>query len=99
MFVQLGVIPRTRNKFVEIVADAERYLTITHVKIKESKKQPFQICLLVKLTDRRISIKKEEMCSYLVYNIISLGKVAGKTELVVKNLENLGMEKICYYFQ
>ena len=98
MFVQLGVIPRARNKFVEIVADAERYLTITHVKIKESKKQLFRICLSVKLAYGRISIKKEKICSYLVY-IISLGKMAGKTELVVKNLENLAMEKICYYFQ
>ena len=25
--------------------------------------------------------------------------MAGKTELVVKNLENLAIEKICYYFQ
>ena len=38
VFAQLGVIPRTRNKFVEIVAVAERYLIITHVKNKESKK-------------------------------------------------------------
>ena len=43
---QLEVIPRTRNKFVKIVAVAERYLIITHVKKnKEPKKQPFQICL------------------------------------------------------
>ena len=30
-FAQLGVIPRTRNRFGEIVAVAERYLIITHV--------------------------------------------------------------------
>ena len=47
VFVQLGVIPRTRNKFVEIVAVAERYLIITHFKNKESKKQPFRIWLPV----------------------------------------------------
>ena len=28
----LGVIPRTKNRFVEIVAVAERYLIMTHVK-------------------------------------------------------------------
>ena len=31
VFAQLGVIPRARNKFVEIVAAAERYLIITHM--------------------------------------------------------------------
>ena len=39
MFARLRVIPRARNKFVEIVAAAERYLIITHVKkykIKEA---------------------------------------------------------------
>ena len=46
---ELGVIPRTRNKFVEIVAVAESYLIINNVKNKESKKQSFQICLAVKL--------------------------------------------------
>ena len=35
------------KRFVEIVAVAERYLIITHVKNKESKKQPFRICLHV----------------------------------------------------
>ena len=32
VFVQLGVIARTRNNFVEIAAVAERYLIIIHVK-------------------------------------------------------------------
>ena len=32
VFAQLAVIARTRDKFVEIVAVAERYLVITHVK-------------------------------------------------------------------
>ena len=37
-FAQLGVIPRTRNTFDEIVPIAEYYLTTNHVKNKESKK-------------------------------------------------------------
>ena len=41
VFEELGVIPRIRNKFVEIVAAAERYFIIAHVKNKESKEQPF----------------------------------------------------------
>ena len=43
VFEELGVIPRirNRNKFVEIVAAAERYFIIAHVKNKESKEQPF----------------------------------------------------------
>ena len=40
MFAQLGVIPGTRNKFVEMVAAAVSYLSRTHVKNKESKKRP-----------------------------------------------------------
>ena len=58
-FAQLGVIPRTRNRFDEIVAVAECYLISNHVN-KESKKQPFQICLPVKLADGRMSMKKEK---------------------------------------
>ena len=41
VFAQFGVISRIRNKFVEIVATAERYFIIAHAKNKESKKQPF----------------------------------------------------------
>ena len=48
VFAQLGVIPRTRNKFVEIVAVTDCYLTTNHVKIKESKKQPSRITLPLK---------------------------------------------------
>ena len=40
-------MPKTRNKFVEIVAVAERCSIITHVKNKKSKKKPFRICLSV----------------------------------------------------
>ena len=47
VFVQLGGIRRARNKFVERVAAAERYLILTNVKNKESMKQSFGICLPV----------------------------------------------------
>ena len=49
--------------------------------------------------DERISIKKEQISLYLVYNIFSLGKMSGKAEpfswrsvedkLAVNYLENL----------
>ena len=60
MFAQLGVIPRTRNKFVERLVFTDCYFIISHVKNKESKKQPFQICFPVKLAEGRISIKKKK---------------------------------------
>ena len=59
-FAQLGLIPRTKNKFVEIVAIGDCYLIAIHVKNKKSKKQPFRICLLVTLVDGRMSMKKEK---------------------------------------
>ena len=37
MFPQLGVIQRARNKFAEMVAAAEGYLIITHVKKKKKR--------------------------------------------------------------
>ena len=37
MFVQLGAIPKTRSKFIEIVTVVERYLVITRVKKKRIK--------------------------------------------------------------
>ena len=40
VFAQSGVISRIRNKFVQIVAVAESYSIIAHVKNKKSKKQP-----------------------------------------------------------
>ena len=75
-FVQLGVIPRTKNEFVEIVTVAECYLITNYVKV--SKKYPFRICLPVKLADGRMSVKKEKNYLHLIYNIFSLGKTAGK---------------------
>ena len=59
-FAQLGVTLRTRNRFDEIVAVAVCYLISNHVKNKESKKQPFQICLHMKLADGSMSMKKEK---------------------------------------
>ena len=72
--------PTIRNKFVDIVVVVERYLIIAHVKNKESKKRPFWISLPVKLADRKMSVKKEKNCQCLNYNIVSLGKMAGKIE-------------------
>ena len=37
VFAQLGVIPRTRNNFVEVTAAVEYYFIITHVKKKRIK--------------------------------------------------------------
>ena len=59
-FIQLGVITRTRNKFVQIVAVVERCLIITDIQNNESK--------------------EEKISSYLIYNIMSLSKMAGKIE-------------------
>ena len=81
VFTQLGVIPTTRNKFVKIIAVAECYLIIIHVKNRESKKQPFGIYLPVKLGDGGMPIKKEIFFSHLIYNNFGIGKMAGKTEL------------------
>ena len=49
MFVQLVVISKARNKFVEIVAAADCNLIITHMEKKnsETKKQSFRICVPV----------------------------------------------------
>ena len=70
------MFPRTRNKFAEIVAVAECYLIRNHVKNKESKKQ--RMCVSVKLADGKMSMKKENNSSYIIYNIFNLGKMAGK---------------------
>ena len=78
MFALLGVIPSTKNKFVEIVSVAECYVIANHIKSNLSKKQPFRICLPVKLADGRMSVKKKKKYSHLICNIFSLGKMAGK---------------------
>ena len=72
VFPVLGVITRTRDKFVE--------MSITYLESQESKKQLFQICL------GRLSIKKEKRSLNLIYNIISLSKIAGKPESFSGNI-------------
>ena len=47
MLQQIEAIPKTRSKFVEIVAVAERYLIITHIKkqrIKEAAVPNMPFC-------------------------------------------------------
>ena len=83
VLAQLGMIhQRTSNKFVETVDVADRYFIKAHAKKKKkkSKKQPFRIYLSVKLVDGRMSIKHGKIYSYLNYNIVNLGKMAGKTK-------------------
>ena len=79
MFAKLGVITRTRKKFAEIVNVAERYLFIQHARNKETKKYPLRIYVPVKLADGKISMKKEKISLYLIYKIVSLSEMAGKT--------------------
>ena len=62
-FVQFIVISRINNKLVEIVAVAECYLIVNHVK-KYQRTDIFRICLPVKLADGRISVKKEKNYSH-----------------------------------
>ena len=57
----------------------------------------------------KISIKKQESSSHLIYNIFRLGKMAGEAEpfsarqfedeLPVKCLENLAIKEICGSFE
>ena len=89
VFGQLGVIPRTRNKFVEIVAVAGGYLIITHVKNKESKKQPFWMCLPVII------------CLSWWKNINKKGRnfFVPSLQYCQFRQENFTIEKICGYFE
>ena len=48
--------------------------------------QPSHICFSIKLADGRISIKKERVSSLLIYNIVSLSKMAGKTKSLSEKL-------------
>ena len=96
-FAQLGAIQKIRNTFDEIVAVAECYLVANHVKSKESKKQPFGICLPVKWAVGWMSTKNEKFSSNLIYSSVSLGKNGWETFFikvswtwtVVKYLENI----------
>ena len=58
VFTQLGVIPRIMNKFVEIIAVAERSFVTAHLKNEEWEKHPFSLWLPVKVADGRMSVKK-----------------------------------------
>ena len=82
VFAQLRVIPRTRSKFIEIVAVVERYWVITRVKNKESKKQPFWICLPAIICFSWSKNKNKKVRNFFVPSLkfVSLGKMAGKTE-------------------
>ena len=75
-FAQLGIIPRTKNKFVEIVAVAECYLITNHVKnIKEAAVPNMPSC---KISWGKNVSEKGKNYSHLIYNIFSLGKMAEK---------------------
>ena len=76
----IRVIPRTKNKFVEIVAVAECYLITNHVKNIKEAAVPNVPSL--KLADGRMSVKKGKNYSHLIYNIFSLDKMAGKPEII-----------------
>ena len=75
-FAELGVITRTSNKFLEVVAVAEGYLIITHVKNKEIKKQPLRIYLSIKLAIGKMSIEQKSISSHLIYHIDCVSKMA-----------------------
>ena len=67
------------NTFSEIVTVADRYL-YNYIKNKESKKGPFRIA------DGKISMKMEKNSSYLIYNIVTLSKMAGKIKSFVEKI-------------
>ena len=49
------------------------------LKIKNQRSSRFECAS----TGERISIKKEDVSSYLFYNIVSLGKIAGRAWLLL----------------
>ena len=55
-------------------------MIITHVRSKESKKQLLRMYFSIKLADRKMTIKKENISSSLIYNIVNFSKMAGKAE-------------------
>ena len=78
VFAQLVVIPRRRSKFIEIVAEVERYWVITRVKNKESKKQPLRRCLPATICFRWWKNKNKKVRNFFVPSLkfVSLGKMA-----------------------
>ena len=102
MFAQFKVIPKTRNTFVEIVAVAERYLIIIHVKTKESKKQPFRICLSLIIYLRWWKNISKKISLYLLSiwaRWLEKQTLFHEDELAVKYLENLAIANICGCFE
>ena len=74
-----GVITRTNNKIVEIVAASECYLIINPFKkygIKEAAVPNITSC---KTGWRKLLNKKKKIPSYPIYNVISISKMAVKT--------------------
>ena len=65
-----------------MVAVAERYWVIPHVKNKESKKQPFLICLpiIIWFSWWKNNNKKGRNLFVPSLKFASLGKMTGKTE-------------------
>ena len=92
-----------------MAAVAERYLIVTHIKNKESKKRPFRICLPVILCLSSWKNINQKGRNFFVtsWQYSQFGQDGRKKrtfserwdeyELPVKNLENLAIEKICYY--
>ena len=80
VFVQLGVIPRTKRRFIEIVAVEERYLIMTQVKKYRMKEEVVPNMPSCKISWWKNAKKKGKICSNLIYSIVSLDKMAGKTE-------------------
>ena len=78
VFVELWVITRTGNTFVEIVAVSGRYLIINSG-IKEA---PVPNMPSRKISWWKNANKKEKKFFYLIYNIVGLSKMAGKTEFL-----------------
>ena len=54
--------------------------------MKEAAVRNMYSCDNMPLTDGRMSIRKEEISSCLVYNFFRLGKIAGKTKPFSGNL-------------
>ena len=70
-FEQLWIFAGSRNKYLEMVAFAERYLNITDVENKEWSKH-FRLYLSVKLADGKIPIKKGKNSNFLCCICVSL---------------------------
>ena len=76
VFAQLGCITRTRNKFVETVAALECYWII----ISGVNQAAVSDMLFHKISWWKNVNKKEKSFFNLIYNIVSLSKIAGKTK-------------------